>query len=127
MEQQERTFTIDEARRELEAIGGRIDELIGLRADLAETAHAHNEGGDVTLADAKAMEARLSELLDDFRSRGIQVKGWAPLLLDFPAEHDGRQVLLCWVEGEPALRWYHELAVGFAGRRRIEELVEGGA
>src|SRR5487761_1133026 len=32
---------------------------------------------------------------------------------------DGEPVLLCWLEGESALSWYHKAAHGFAGRRRI--------
>jgi len=47
------------------------------------------------------------------------VKGFAPLLLDFPGEHDGEPVLWCWVEGEADIRWYHRADCGFAGRRPI--------
>jgi hypothetical protein len=44
----------------------------------------------------------------------------APLLVDFPgALDDGTPVLLCWLEGEPALDWYHRLDLGYAGRRRL--------
>jgi hypothetical protein len=50
---------------------------------------------------------------------GVEVKGLAPLLLDFPAEFDGVPVLLCWLEGEQRLDWYHRLDLGFAGRRRL--------
>jgi hypothetical protein len=28
-------------------------------------------------------------------------------------------VLLCWLESEPELAWYHRLDLGFAGRRRL--------
>jgi arsenite methyltransferase len=30
-------------------------------------------------------------------------------------------VLLCWIEGETELRWYHRLDLGFAGRRRLTD------
>ena len=52
-------------------------------------------------------------------AEGIEVKGWAPVLVDFPAVLDGQDVLLCWLEGEPALEWYHRVDLGFAGRRRL--------
>jgi hypothetical protein len=28
-------------------------------------------------------------------------------------------VLLCWLEGEEELAWYHHVGLGFAGRRRL--------
>jgi arsenite methyltransferase len=28
-------------------------------------------------------------------------------------------VLLCWLEGDPKLSWYHRLDLGFAGRRPL--------
>jgi hypothetical protein len=28
-------------------------------------------------------------------------------------------VLLCWLEGEPELSWYHRLDLGFLARRRL--------
>lgn len=97
-----------------------LDEIVRLRADLTEAVHAHNQGDESPpLADIKAMEARLAELMDAVGARGVEVKGWAPLLLDFPSTLAGREVLLCWLEGETELGWYHDLAHGFAGRRRL--------
>jgi hypothetical protein len=52
----------------------------------------------------------------------VQVKGFAPLLLDFPMSHDGRDLLLCWLEGERELAWYHDVAHGFPGRRPLSDL-----
>jgi hypothetical protein len=52
----------------------------------------------------------------------VQVKGFAPLLLDFPMRHDGRDLLLCWLEGERELAWYHDVAHGFPGRRPLSDL-----
>ena len=42
-------------------------------------------------------------------------------LLDFPALRDGREVYLCWQEGEDAIRWWHEPEAGFAGRRPLDD------
>ncbi|HEX8346789.1 MAG TPA: DUF2203 family protein [Actinoplanes sp.] len=41
------------------------------------------------------------------------------MLVDFPADLGGVPVLLCWLEGEAELGWYHRLDLGFAGRRRL--------
>jgi hypothetical protein len=95
-------------------------ELIDLRADLIEATTLQRRGDQsVNLADVKAREARLSEIVDGFASSGIEVKGIAPLLLDFPSLLDGREVLLCWLEGETSLDWYHDPEHGFSGRRRL--------
>jgi hypothetical protein len=61
----------------------------------------------------------LGELLGWFPAQGLEVKGLAPLLLDFPAEFDGVSVRLCWLEGEFELGWYHRSDLGIVGRRRL--------
>jgi hypothetical protein len=72
------------------------------------------------LPEAKGFQARLSEIVGWLSAKGLEVKGIAPLLLDFPSDLAGESVLLCWLEGERELGWYHPLAYGFAGRRRIQ-------
>ncbi len=118
----DRIFTVEEARDILPAVRARADEFITIRADLVELTTALQQGEWSTrggLAEVKAWEARLNELAEWFPMHGIEVKSFAPVLLDFPARLDGEDVLLCWLEGEQELGWYHRLAHGFAGRRRI--------
>lgn len=115
-----RLWTVEEARAEVPRVRAVADEVIVLRARIVEGATRHDQGDEsVVIADLKAWEARLAELLDGMRADGIEIKGWAPLLVDFPALLEGREVLLCWLEGETDLGWYHEPAHGFAGRRRL--------
>ena len=40
-------------------------------------------------------------------------------LVDWLADREGRRVLLCWLQGEPTVAWWHELAAGFAGRQAV--------
>jgi hypothetical protein len=118
----ERSFTVAQARELMPAVLRHGDELIEVRANLVElqTSLAAGERSPLGgLPEAKAYQARLSELLGWFPAQGIDLKGFAPLLLDFPAELNGEPVLLCWLEGETELGWYHRLAYGFAGRRRL--------
>ena len=118
----DRTFTLEQARLLLPDLLARADDAVKVRADLVEVQSALNQGSVSPLGglpEAKALEARLSETLGWFTGEGLELKGIAPLLLDFPARLDGDTVLLCWLEGEPELGWYHKLAHGFAGRRRI--------
>jgi hypothetical protein len=118
----DRIFTVKEARELLPDAQARAAKLIEIRADLIELTAAIRAGGPSPLGgipEVKALEARLNELAEWFGSQGIEVKNLAPLLLDFPALFDGESVLLCWLEGEPELGWYHKRDHGFAGRRRI--------
>jgi hypothetical protein len=122
----ERFFTIDEAKALLDAARPIAHEVIAVRADLVEGAQAVRGGERSELPAVKALEARLSELLDWFGEHDIQVKGYAPLLLDFPMRLGDRVILLCWLENEPALAWYHDLEHGFPGRRPLAQLGDLG-
>jgi hypothetical protein len=115
-------FSLEEARAELRQLLPVIDEFVVLRAQAAElgvsvqTGVRSEYGG---LPEFKAAQARLDELLTRIQESGADVKGFAPLLLDFPAEYEGDPVLLCWLEGDRELAWYHRRETGFAGRRRL--------
>jgi hypothetical protein len=118
----DRIFTLQEARLLLPDLLAKADDVVRVRADLVEVQSALNLGAASPLGglpEAKALEARLSEALGWFTAEGLDLKGIAPLLLDFPARLDGDTVLLCWLEGERELRWYHKPEHGFAGRRPI--------
>jgi hypothetical protein len=116
-----RLFSVSEARAEMPRVLAEADEVIQLRADLVAASVRQRDGEPVDLPAMKADEARLSEILDGFVAAGYEVKGFAPLLLDFPSVRDGRDVLLCWLEGESDIEWYHDAEHGFAGRRRLDD------
>lgn len=116
-------FTLAEARAELEGLLPVLDEVVALRADAAELAAAVAPGGRATslggMPELKAAQARLDELLTLVQQTGAELKGLAPLLVDFPGELDGTDVLFCWLEGDRSLAWYHRTDLGFAGRRPL--------
>jgi hypothetical protein len=118
----DRVYTVAEARAVLASLRPVLDDVIAVRADAAELAASVQQrvpsplGG---LPELKAAQARLDELLSQIAGHDLQIKGVAPLLLDFPAELDGVPVLLCWLEGDAELGWYHRADLGFLGRRRL--------
>jgi len=118
-------FTLPEARDELARLRPVLAELVVVRADMVELSAALTPGGAPTplggLPERKAAEAKLNELMTEVQQTGAELKGIAPLLIDFPADLDGVPVLLCWLEGEPALDWYHRADLGFPGRRRLSQ------
>ncbi|MGH3671702.1 MAG: DUF2203 domain-containing protein [Pseudonocardiaceae bacterium] len=117
-------FEVHQARALLPEVRRRVDELIVARADLTELSVDLRRAGSSALgglAEMKALQARSNELLEWFLGHGIEIKGFAPVLLDFPAELDGVSVRLCWLEGESDLAWYHRSDLGIAGRRRLSD------
>lgn len=115
-------FTIDEAAAEIQRLLPVLDEIVALRADAAELAAAARDGEPTPLGalpELKAAQARIDELLTRVQQTGAELKGLAPLLVDFPSELDGFEVMLCWLEGDRALEWYHRADLGFAGRRPL--------
>jgi hypothetical protein len=60
---------------------------------------------------------KLTELMNNLESLGVQVKDLDRGLVDFPYLREGRVVLLCWQMGEgDEVEWWHDLDAGFAGR-----------
>ena len=99
------------------------------RAQAAQAAlnlHIAGNGGDIAPTDlAEAEEAvqtaalAVAEGMRGLRALGVEVKDADTGLLDFPAEHEGRQVLLCWQLGEPEVAFWHGPEDGYAGRRAL--------
>ncbi|MGH3825176.1 MAG: DUF2203 domain-containing protein [Pseudonocardiaceae bacterium] len=117
-----RLFHVPEARDLMPDVRKRVDALIEVRADLTELSMDLRRFGSSSLggmAEMKALQARMDHMLGWFSAQGIEVKGLAPVLVDFPAELNGESVRLCWLEGETELAWYHRSDLGLAGRRRL--------
>jgi len=68
-----------------------------------------------------SLASRLQSTLERIRGRGVQIKDIQRGLLDFPARRAGREVLLCWKVGEPALAFWHDLDAGYTGRRPLDD------
>jgi hypothetical protein len=91
-------------------------ELSALAADLAgERIHELQD-----LLDKQT--TRLENLIDELSKIGVDLKDPARALLDFPAIHEGREIMLCWKGGEETITSWHEVDTGYAGRRPVEEL-----
>lgn len=65
--------------------------------------------------DFMRMEAELQ--ISNFTRKGVLIKSISPGLLDFPAILEGKEVLLCWKQGEDQISHYHGWNEGFMGRR----------
>ena len=63
--------------------------------------------------------AALKDVMMEFQRREIQIKDLHRGLLDFPAIIDGKEVFLCWEDGEEDIEFWHEVDSGYAGRKRL--------
>jgi hypothetical protein len=62
---------------------------------------------------------RMEELVGELRQLGVELKDFFAGLVDFPCWMDGREVYLCWKQGEPEVAHWHEVDAGFAGRQKL--------
>jgi hypothetical protein len=63
--------------------------------------------------------ADIQEVFMEFHRREIQIKDLSRGLIDFPAIIGGKEVFLCWEEGEEDVEFWHDLDTGFAGREPL--------
>jgi hypothetical protein len=127
-----KTFTVSEARQALPNLRALLVELQSERSALIAL-HPH-----INLARARAEQNggspfgeryldhafAFAMLLDEIEQTGVIIKDFNAGLVDFPHEHEGRIVYLCWKLGEDDLSWWHEIDDGFAGRQPIGEAFE---
>jgi hypothetical protein len=76
------------------------------------------------LARFRGLVETLREQIEAIQETGCVIKDIEVGLVDWPAIHQGREVLLCWKYGEPEVAFWHETHTGFAGRRPVSELGE---
>lgn len=65
------------------------------------------------------LEART--FIQSVHMKGVQLKDIDRGLVDFPAMHNGQEVLLCWMQGEDTVSHYHGVNEGYMGRKPLEE------
>ena len=123
-----RHWTLDEATvalPEVRATVRRVRELV-----TAARAHAeeHGEAGSPTVSGnghgpkVRGDDRELRALLADLEGRGVIVRDPGRGLIDFPAlAPSGRTYLLCWLDGEDAIDWWHWPEDGFAGRTPLSQ------
>lgn len=70
----------------------------------------------------EAIMGRLNLLVDELTLVGVELKDYDKGLVDFPAVHHGREVLLCWRLGEEQVDHWHEVESGFSGRQPADLL-----
>jgi hypothetical protein len=123
-----RRWTIAEAAAalpEVRATVRRIRELVAAARVHAED-HGGGDGAPVSGnghgPKVRGDDRELRALLGEMERRGIIVRDPERGLIDFPAEApSGRTYLLCYLDGEDAIEWWHWPEDGFPGRTPLSE------
>ena len=131
---EERYFTVDEANEALAEVRPLTEELVAHRRALVElqerqsalTTRIAGNGGNVEPTELRDVQERLDEEVGGIarcvariHELGALVKDLDDGLVDFPAQREGEDVLLCWRLGEDRIGFWHGLEEGFSGRRPL--------
>ena len=121
-----RHYTLEEATAALPWAAERLAAMRAARERLTDTearealleGSATNGGGQPGKQVGEAfLELRAG--VTEFAEREIVLRDLDRGLIDFPAVRDGDEVYLCWVDGEPAIEFWHELDAGYGGRQAL--------
>jgi len=126
MSQYGRHYTREEANALLPQIRRWLTQMLSLREEQNRygkrisglLAQGHDLGGESVNRLVTAL-GRFNQVLREFQSREIQIKDLGRGLIDFPSIIGGREVFLCWEQGEEMVEFWHEIEGGFAGRERL--------
>ncbi|NCG19451.1 MAG: DUF2203 family protein [Rhodobacterales bacterium] len=122
----QRYFTPDEANvllLELRPLLHALVEVIINAEEVAELleATAHPNERAAINRDLEELRIATRDQLGEIITHGVLLKRIQPILLDFPAQHNGQDVLLCWREGESEVAWWHPIHTGIRGRRPVAD------
>jgi hypothetical protein len=90
------------------------------------TARIAGNGGDLDPQEPGELDEQfqreshaVTQAAERLERLGVLVKDLDTGLVDFPALHEGEEVLLCWQLGEDEVAHWHGVDEGFAGRKPL--------
>lgn len=129
-----KTFSVEQANACLPLVRSIVADMVSLARDMIErrqrldqlTSGRSSSKGDPYSDELAQIEEelekdteRLMGYAGELIELGVEPKGAAEGLVDFPHVLDGRMVYLCWKYNEPEVLYWHERDAGFAGRRPL--------
>jgi hypothetical protein len=121
-----RHYSLEEATEALPLVVELIERMRRARTRLTDAearaalsdATPTNGGGDPGRTVSEGF-LELRESLIGLQAMDVVLRDLETGLIDFPSLRDGREVYLCWQEGEDEITFWHEVDAGFAGRRPL--------
>ena len=123
-----RHYSLEEALAALPVVTGLLQQMRQARERLTDSearealaeAAPTNGGGDPGRTVSEGF-LELRESLMGMRELDVVLRDLERGLVDFPSYRGGREVYLCWEEGEDEIAWWHEPDAGFSGRRPLDD------
>jgi hypothetical protein len=119
-------YSREEARQLLPQIEDWLGQLLHLDERFQKAAQrveqliaTGQDRGGPAVEEYLSLQADCLQILGEFRKREIMIKDLSRGLIDFPAIIGGREVFLCWEQGETDIEFWHEIDGGYAGRERL--------
>jgi hypothetical protein len=121
-----RHFSVEEANAALDWVAERIEKLRSARVRLTDEevrealsdAAPTNGGGDPGRSVSEAF-LDMRTALHELQEQQIVLRDLDRGLVDFPSMREGREVFLCWIEGEDEIGYWHDLDAGYGGRQPL--------
>ncbi|HEX6713349.1 MAG TPA: DUF2203 domain-containing protein [Thermoleophilaceae bacterium] len=122
----ERHYSVEQANAALPWVMERVERLRAARDGFADEgarealgeATPGNGGGEPGRVVSEAF-LELQAAATELDAMEVIVRDLERGLVDFPALRDGREIYLCWQEGEDEITHWHEIDAGFAGREEL--------
>lgn len=127
----DKVFTVEQANKMLPLVRRIVEDAVRdyvrwqdrVREFELASVRSTIDNPDPIAAELELDVQRLAESIDSYvheiRQLGVQMKSIDTGIVDFPAEMDGRQFLLCWRLGEESIEFWHEPEAGFSGRKPL--------
>jgi hypothetical protein len=122
----ERHYTVEQANAALGWVVERIERLRSAReglnddearAALQEAGPTNGGGEPGRVVSGAFLEMR--NALVELQAMEVVLRDLDRGLVDFPSIRDGREVFLCWEEGEDEIGFWHDLDTGYGGRQPL--------
>lgn len=120
-----RVYTVDEANDLLPELAARLERVRSARqtmlrgAALVKERVATDGGGAFGGREYWEAQSTLRTEIERLAKDDVVLRDPETGLVDFPGEHEGRRVWLCWRLGEGRVEHWHELDTGFIGRQPL--------
>jgi hypothetical protein len=122
----DRHYTVEQANAALGWVLERIERLRAAREGLnddearaaLQEAGPTNGGGEPGRVVSDAF-LEMRNALVELQAMEVVLRDLDRGLVDFPSIRDGREVFLCWEEGEDEIGFWHDLDTGYGGRRPL--------